>query len=102
MDTTFANTCRLVFHVVIEEENWGGASVEGKRELGIVALEDLGGIVWLLASLWIWGQNALTAIIGLFFYFFFITCCELWRKRHKKNKATKIGALNGSDSQNTI
>ncbi len=101
MDPAFANNCRKVFQVVIEEENWGGA-LRTTRELKIMMAFILVGYVGGFASLLIWGLNPLGFTIGGGLCIIILFIYRLWRKRYDKNRSAKIKDLNNIDSQTAI
>ncbi len=90
MDPSFSESCRKVFHVVIEEENWGGASSHNKRDLGFLTIQVLGSFFCLFFCLRVGGQNIPAIILGLSCWFIFMFLSAFWQKyydnRHSSPK----------------
>ncbi|OLS13447.1 MAG: hypothetical protein RBG13Loki_2901 [Promethearchaeota archaeon CR_4] len=99
VDPTFADTCCKIYHVVIEEENWGGASVRNLRKIRNLIIEGLTCIYSFLVSLLIWGSNMLALFLGIIICLSFIIVFEFLRKPYNKNQSAKNETRSNSDGQ---
>ncbi len=89
LEPTFSDACRKVFKVVIEDENWGGASFSKKKDFGFLSIQALGSLICLFIGLKIWGLNGMAIILTFGCWFLFLIVTMFWQKYMDNHPSSK-------------